>query len=135
VPSVLHRDIVDKWYKSEDKESFLMSRRLIRQEGLLCGGSCGSAMAAAVKVAKELKEGQKCVVVLPDSVRNYMTKYLSDPWMIERDFMEADVPSDSLNQWWWNLKVSSLDLNAPMTVEPHLKCQQVDFKIRQIMNV
>ena len=67
-----------------------MSRRMIRQEGLLCGGSCGSAMAAAVKAAKDLKPGQNCVVVLPDSVRNYMTKYLSDNWMMERDFIDVD---------------------------------------------
>jgi len=125
IPSVLHRKVVDKWYKSVDKESFLMSRRMIRQEGLLCGGSCGSAMAAAVKAARGLKAGQNCVVVLPDSVRNYMTKYLSDNWMMERDFIDVDAPRDLANSWWWKLKVSSLELNAPMTVEPHMQCQHV----------
>jgi len=125
VPSVLHRKVVDRWYKSVDKESFLMSRRLIRQEGLLCGGSCGSAMAAGIKAAKSLQAGQNCVVVLPDSVRNYMTKYLSDNWMMERDFIDVDAPDDLAHTWWWKLKVSSLELNAPMTVEPHVQCQHV----------
>ena len=62
-------------------------------------------MAGAVKAAKELKAGQNCVVVLPDSVRNYMTKYLSDAWMMERDFIDVDAPSDLANNWWWQLKV------------------------------
>ena len=89
-----------------------MSRRLIRHEGLLCGGSCGSAMAGAVKAAKELKAGQNCVVVLPDSVRNYMTKYLSDAWMMERDFIDVDAPSDLANNWWWQLKVRQSGLGV-----------------------
>ncbi len=54
------------------------------------GGSSGSAMYAAVQKAKELESGQKCVVVLPDSVRNYMTKFLSDQWMEERNFFRKD---------------------------------------------
>lgn len=74
IPEVLHRDIVDRWIKMGDKDSFVMARRLIREEGLLCGGSSGTAVAAALIAAKDLKKGQKCVVVLPDSTRNYMTK-------------------------------------------------------------
>merc|ERR1739838_1011590 len=53
------------------------------------------------------------------------TKYLSDTWMMERDFIDVDAPSDLANSWWWKLKVSSLELNAPMTVEPHMQCQHV----------
>ena len=51
-----------------------MARRLIREEGLLCGGSSGTAVAAALRAAKDLKKGAKCVVILPDSTRNYMSK-------------------------------------------------------------
>ncbi|MED6289145.1 hypothetical protein CHARACLAT_033321 [Characodon lateralis] len=72
IPTVLQRSLVHKWYKSSDKETFNMARKLIREEGLFCGGSSGSAMAAAVKMAQQLEEGQRCVVILPDSVRNYM---------------------------------------------------------------
>jgi len=76
VPDVLDRHLVDKWYKSEDKESFIFARRLIREEGLLCGGSSGSAMAVAVRAIQDmgLTENDVVVVVLPDSVRNYLTK-------------------------------------------------------------
>jgi cystathionine beta-synthase len=86
IPVVLDRSVVDKWYKTEDKESFQMARRLIKEEGLLCGGSSGSAMVAALKAAKELKAGQRCLVILPDSVRNYMSKFLNDNWMKENGF-------------------------------------------------
>ena len=47
-------------------------------------------MSVAVEVAKELKKGQKCVVLLPDSVRNYMTKFLNDEWCAERDFIRLE---------------------------------------------
>uniref|UniRef100_A0AAY4BQ98 Cystathionine beta-synthase n=1 Tax=Denticeps clupeoides TaxID=299321 RepID=A0AAY4BQ98_9TELE len=90
IPTVLDRSVVDMWLKSNDEDSFAMSRMLIRDEGLLCGGSSGSAMAAAVKVAKDLKEGQRCVVILPDSIRNYMSKFLSDKWMFEKGFLTPE---------------------------------------------
>jgi cystathionine beta-synthase len=53
-----------------------MARRLIKEEGLLCGGSSGTAVAGALAAAKSLKKGQKAVVILPDSVRNYMSKFV-----------------------------------------------------------
>uniref|UniRef100_A0A4W4HG93 Cystathionine beta-synthase n=1 Tax=Electrophorus electricus TaxID=8005 RepID=A0A4W4HG93_ELEEL len=117
IPTVLDRSVVDGWYKSNDDESFAMSRMLIRDEGLLCGGSSGSAMAAAVKVAAELKEGQRCVVILPDSIRNYMSKFLSDKWMCEKGFLrEEDLMGNK--PWWWNLTLQELHLSAPLTVLP-----------------
>ncbi|RVE75502.1 hypothetical protein OJAV_G00017550 [Oryzias javanicus] len=122
VPTVLDRSVVDSWYKSNDEESFNMSRMLIREEGLLCGGSSGTAMAAAVAVAKELKEGQRCVVVLPDSIRNYMSKFLSDKWMFEKGFLSEEVLMVK-KPWWWNLKLQGLNLSAPLTVLPTVSCQ------------
>jgi len=123
VPTVLDRDSVDRWVKSDDKKSFTMARDLIRYEGLLCGGSCGAAVSAAIEAAKELKEGQRCVVILPDSVRNYMTRYLNDDWMIERGFMELKS-DDPKKAWWWNEKVGRLELNTPLTVSPKVSCQE-----------
>uniref|UniRef100_A0A915IY34 Tryptophan synthase beta chain-like PALP domain-containing protein n=1 Tax=Romanomermis culicivorax TaxID=13658 RepID=A0A915IY34_ROMCU len=86
IPAVIDRTVVDRWVKTKDKESLETARQLIREEGLLCGGSSGASMWAALQAAKDLKEGQRCVVLLPDGVRNYMTKFLSDSWMTERGF-------------------------------------------------
>ncbi|KAG5833532.1 hypothetical protein ANANG_G00276900 [Anguilla anguilla] len=123
IPTVLDRSVVDHWYKSSDEETFAMARMLIREEGLLCGGSSGTAMAAAVKAAKELKEGQCCVVILPDSIRNYMSKFLSDNWMFQKGFLrEEDIMVSK--PWWWNQKVQGLNLSAPLTVLPTVTCQK-----------
>ncbi|MBL7961234.1 cystathionine beta-synthase [bacterium] len=89
VPDVLDRSFIDEWVKTEDQPSFLLSRRLIREEGLLVGGSSGSALYAALQKASKLKTGQNCVVVLPDGVRNYMTKFVDDKWMRENKFFES----------------------------------------------
>lgn len=133
VPTVLDRSVVDQWVKSSDKESFMMSRRMIREEGFLCGGSCGSAMYAAVQAAQSLKEGQRCVVILPDSVRNYMTKFLSDDWMIENGYMDKEYEGSSPQKhWWWQKKISVLELGAPLTVLPSVTIQDtIDIMNRE----
>lgn len=88
IPDVLNNQLVDEYIKVHDKESFLMARRLIREEGLLVGGSSGSAVWAALQAAKHLKKGQKCLVVLPDGIRNYLSKFVDDRWMREQGFLE-----------------------------------------------
>ncbi len=80
-PDVLDNNLVDEYVKTDDKDSFILARRLIREEGLLCGGSSGSALYAALEKAKDLQTGQKCLVLLPDGVRNYLSKFISDEWM------------------------------------------------------
>jgi cysteine synthase A len=85
-PDVLNNSLIDEYVKTEDEESFLMARRLIREEGLLCGGSSGTAMIAALQTAPQLEKGQKCLVLLPDGIRNYMTKFPNDTWMKEHGF-------------------------------------------------
>jgi cystathionine beta-synthase len=89
IPKVLDRSLIDEWVKTTDQPSFLLARRLIREEGLLVGGSSGSAMFAALQAAPRLKEGQNCVVVLPDGVRNYMSKFVDDKWMRDNGFFQT----------------------------------------------
>lgn len=81
VPQALDHTLVDRWIKTNDRDSFSVARRLIAEEGLLCGGSSGAAVHAALEVAKELKVGQNCVVILPDGIRNYMSKFVDKKWM------------------------------------------------------
>uniref|UniRef100_A0A803Y1L8 Cystathionine beta-synthase n=1 Tax=Meleagris gallopavo TaxID=9103 RepID=A0A803Y1L8_MELGA len=128
VPTVLDRSLVDQWYKSNDEESFALARMLIREEGLLCGGSSGSAMSVAVQAAKDLKDGQRCVVILPDSVRNYMSKFLNDKWMIKNGFLN-DV--QERKPWWWNIKVQKLNLSAPLILLPEVSCQKAIEILRE----
>ncbi|MFT5163017.1 MAG: cystathionine beta-synthase [Alteromonadaceae bacterium] len=80
IPDVLDRSIVDRWVKTNDQESFKLARRLMREEGMLVGGSSGSAMMAAYAEAKGLNAGQNCVIVLPDGIRNYLTKFVDADW-------------------------------------------------------
>lgn len=101
-----------------------MARRLIREEGLLVGGSSGAAMIAALKVAKTLKAGQRLVVILADSVRNYMSKFLNDGWMIENGFLEDNNKNHpAYKEWWSDRAVAELKLETPFTVSPTVTCQ------------
>ncbi len=88
IPDVLDNKLVDEYIKVNDEDSFLTARRLIREEGLLVGGSSGTAMWAALRSAKRLKKGQKCLVILPDGIRNYMSKFVDDHWMRENGFLK-----------------------------------------------
>ena len=63
-----------------------MAKRLIKEEGLLCGGSSGSATWAAIEAAKKLTSKQKCLIILPDSIRNYTSKFVDDNWMEKQGF-------------------------------------------------
>jgi cystathionine beta-synthase len=90
IPDVLDRQLVDRWVKSNDRDSFLVARQLIRQEGLLVGGSSGAAVWAAMQVCRDLGPGKRVVVLLPDSIRNYLTKFVDDRWLRQHGFLRGD---------------------------------------------
>ena len=90
IPEVLDNRLVDRYVKTADAESFRMARRLIREEGLLVGGSSGAVVWAAHQAAAELGPDDNCLCILPDSVRNYLTKFASDAWMSEQGFSEGE---------------------------------------------
>lgn len=101
-----------------------MMRRLIRDEGLLCGGSSGAAMSCALKAAATLTAGQRCVVILPDSVRNYMTKALSDDWMVDHGFVDGEIVTTKKYQSWWaTRRVCDLRISTPLTITSDVLCK------------
>ena len=87
-PDVLDNNLVDQYVKVNDEDSFSIARKLIKMEGLLIGGSCGTATWAGIQAAKNLNENQNCLVILPDSIRNYLSKFVNDEWMSEHNFKE-----------------------------------------------
>ncbi len=88
IPKTFNRQVVDEMVRVSDKESFNVARRLAREEGILAGGSSGTALAAALKYARRLDRPRTIVVLLPDTGRNYLSKMYSDRWMQENGFWE-----------------------------------------------
>jgi cystathionine beta-synthase len=88
IPGTVDLSIIDEWVTVSDRDSFLTARRLVRDEGILTGGSCGTALYAALETAKRLDEDKLIVVLLPDSGRNYLSKIYNDAWMRDQGFVE-----------------------------------------------
>lgn len=96
IPEVLEQKIVDKWYKTDDRASFQLARRLIAEEGLLVGGSSGSALAALAQAARDFnfKKDDVVVVVFPDSIRNYLSKFADDDWLAANNLLDSKAESE-----------------------------------------
>ncbi|KAF6001124.1 hypothetical protein F1559_003263 [Cyanidiococcus yangmingshanensis] len=122
IPAVLDRSLVDLWVKTSDRESFLAARQLIATEGLLVGGSSGAALVGTLRALDQLDLRQRSdivvVMILPDSCRNYMSKFIADSWMIQHGFLDDISPREP----WEAFPVSRLPLRVPVTVVPSVSC-------------
>jgi cystathionine beta-synthase len=92
-PATYDRRIADRVVMVSDRDSFLTARRLTREEGILAGGSCGTAMWAALEVGRSLGPDAVIVVVLPDSGRGYLSKVYNDGWMLDHGFLRTSGPA------------------------------------------
>lgn len=92
VPSTLDLSVCDLVVQVNDRESFLMARRIVREEGIFVGGSCGAAVAGALKAIPKLNltADHTVVILLPDHGNRYLTKFFDDNWMRENGFLNTD---------------------------------------------
>ena len=144
VPDVLDQKAVDTWYKTDDRESFYYARRLIAEEGLLVGGSSGSAMAAMVKAVKDLGLGKDdtVVVIMPDSIRSYLSKFVDDDWLAANDLLPPSPPISqpsspelrarrNTNDQFGGTKVRALRLKPVTTVTADSPCASAIETMRE----
>jgi len=132
IPDVLDRELVDKWYKTADRESFYLARRLISEEGLLVGGSSGSAMAAMVEAVKDFgfKKGDVVVVILPDSIRSYLTKFADDDWLAANNLIPtngveaASAAQDKDSDPYSGATIASLRLKPVTSISATATCSE-----------
>ncbi len=87
IPGTLNLEVVDDMVEVTDKESFLMARRMTRDEGIFAGGSSGTAVAGALKYADRMKDNEVMVILLPDTGERYLSKIFNDNWMRENGFL------------------------------------------------
>jgi cystathionine beta-synthase len=94
-PQTMNPDVVDEWIRVSDRDSFLTARRLAREEGILAGGSGGTTVWAALKVAERLGTEARILTMIPDTGRNYLSKFYDDNWLLDHGFLErrARVPT------------------------------------------
>ncbi len=92
-PGTFSREIVDEFIQVTDRECFVAARKLARQEGILVGGSAGLALHAAIQIAVDSKPDDVIVVLLPDTGRNYLSKFFSDEWMRQNGYLQRLVPA------------------------------------------
>jgi cystathionine beta-synthase len=97
-PRTMSPEVVDEWIRVSDRDSFLTARRLAREEGILAGGSAGTTIWAALEVAKRLGGDATVLTILPDSGRNYLSKFYDDNWLLDHGFLERRTPVPTVAQ-------------------------------------
>jgi cystathionine beta-synthase len=97
-PDTMDREIVDRWVRVSDRDSFVTARRLAREEGILGGGSTGTTVWAALEIARDFGPGATILTVLPDSGRSYLSKFYDDHWMLQYGFLERKSPTPTIDE-------------------------------------
>jgi cystathionine beta-synthase len=120
-PSTYDTAYVDEYVTVSDGNSFRTARRLAREEGLLVGGSGGTAVCAMLEVAKRFDEQATIVTLIPDSGRGYLSKFYDDNWLLEHGFLERRAPAPTIEQVLAFRRAEAPDVPELVTVEAHQK--------------
>ena len=95
-PQTMDPDVVDEWIRVSDRDSFLTARRLALEEGILAGGSAGTTVWAALQIAARLGPDAQILTIIPDTGRNYLSKFYDDNWMLDHGFLERRTPAPTV---------------------------------------
>jgi len=120
-PKTFDRGVVEQWVTVSDRDSFVTARRMAREEGLLIGGSGGTAVYAAVEIAKQLGEGKTVVTLIPDTGRAYLSKFYDDNYMIDLGFIERKGTMPTVDEVLRFKRIEEPKLPALVTIESHQK--------------
>jgi cystathionine beta-synthase len=120
-PKTFDPSVVDQWVTVSDRDSFLTARRMAREEGMLIGGSGGTAVHAAVEVARQLGAGKTVVTLVPDTGRAYLSKFYDDNYMIDLGFLERKGHMPTVEEVLRFKRVEEPGIPDLITIESHQK--------------
>jgi cystathionine beta-synthase len=120
-PETMDPDVVDEWVRVSDRDSFLIARRLAREEGLLVGGSGGTTVWAALELAQRYGPEETILTMIPDSGRSYLSKFYDDNWMLEHGFVERRAPAPTVSELLRSKRMEETEVPDLVTIAAHQK--------------
>src|SRR5437762_7518224 len=120
-PKTMDPTVVDEWITVSDRDSFLTARRLAREEGILAGGSGGTSVWAMLEIAQRFGPEARILTMIPDSGRNYLSKFYDDNWMLDHGFLERRAPVPTVDEVLRSKRLEEAAMPELVTISSHQK--------------